>query len=156
MILDNLNNWDKQKNAFGKAIKRGIEYLIQNDFSKMGIGQYEVDSEGMVAYVKENKTLNKSELRPEAHQKYIDIQFVYSGEEKMGYAPLLPDFEVDEDTLDEKDTIFYRNVKNEVDLIITQGMYAIFFPGDVHRANCLIDISRPVKKVLIKIPVNAL
>ncbi len=63
---------------------------------------------------------------------------------------------VKEDKLAEKDVIFYEAVPNETDLRLTEGMYAIFFPWDVHRPGCAARVSGPVRKVVVKVKMDAL
>ena len=68
--------------------------------------------------------------------KYIDIQYVLEGTDVIGFG--LPDVanEIDEDLSAQKDCIFFKNVKDEMELVLTPGMYAILFTEEVHRPNC--------------------
>jgi biofilm protein TabA len=56
-----------------------------------------------------------------------------------------------EDLLAEQDLLFFKSVQNEMDLILTQGMYVILFPQDIHRPGCLYGEGGRVKKVVVKI-----
>jgi biofilm protein TabA len=44
--------------------------------------------------------------------------------------------EIEEDLSPQKDCVFFKNVKVEMELILTPGMYAIIFQEEVHRPNC--------------------
>ena len=46
------------------------------------------------------------------HRKYIDIQYLFTGKEVQGYAPLLPGVTGEEPA--GKDNIFYADVENEL------------------------------------------
>ena len=59
--------------------------------------------------------------------------------------------EVLEDRMAEQDLLFFKSVQNEMDLILTQGMYAILFPQDIHRPGCRYREGGRVKKVVVKI-----
>ena len=86
----------------------------------------------------------------EAHRKYIDIQFVISGEELQGYAPL-SSLKI-KDAYDlEKDIAFYNGDGSLFHL--TPGSFAIYFPNDAHKPNLMIDKPAALKKIVVKIPV---
>ena len=53
------------------------------------------------------ETQPKGERRPEAHQKYVDIQYVISGEEVIGFGSLAKVSGVLEDCLAKRDVIFF-------------------------------------------------
>lgn len=152
MIIGYIKNWEKEKEQFSKKIQKGMEYILTNDFYNMANGKYEIDSDNMYALVQEYETYAKNEMKPESHEKYIDIQYVCSGEEKIGFGIVNPDNEILEELIEEKDIIFYKdNIKNEMDLILTEGMYAIFGSSDIHRPCCQVKSSSRVKKVVVKI-----
>ena len=98
----------------------------------------------------------KQKRRAEAHRKYVDIQYIAAGEEKIGVAPLQDGYEVVEDKLAEKDVIFYAGLQDEVELGLKAGMFAVLFPWEVHRPNCAFDEPAPVRKVVMKISVDSL
>ncbi|MBP2661671.1 MAG: hypothetical protein H6Q69_4703 [Firmicutes bacterium] len=108
------------------------------------------------ASVSEYETEPKEKRKPEAHQKYIDIQYVVSGEEMIGCSPLSPEYEVLQDELTLRDLIFYQGVQQEVELLLKPGIYAVLFPNDVHRPNCTLHSTTKVKKVVLKIALSAL
>jgi YhcH/YjgK/YiaL family protein len=110
----------------------------------------------MVALVQDNLTAPKAERKAEAHRRYIDIQYVLSGKEIIGYGLANPADEVLDDQLEQKDAIFFKNIKQEIDLILTGGMYAIFFPADVHRPGCVYGEPSQVRKVVVKVLVSSL
>ena len=43
----------------------------------------------------------------------------------------------------------------EIDLTFSAGMFAVFFPWDVHRPSVTKNVNSAVKKVVVKIPVSA-
>jgi YhcH/YjgK/YiaL family protein len=61
-----------------------------------------------------------------------------------------------ENLLDQKDALFFKTMKDEIDLILTPGMYAVFFPTDVHRPGCIHRTAALVRKVVVKIAVGSL
>jgi beta-galactosidase beta subunit len=53
------------------------------------------------------------ELRPEVHRRYLDIQYLYSGEEQIGVAIDTGNNVVSEELLEQRDIIFYHDSENE-------------------------------------------
>jgi YhcH/YjgK/YiaL family protein len=155
MFVSHIGTFTKEKNLFSPTLQKALEYLKNTDFTKMEIGRQEIDGDNMFALVSEYQPKPKAERRAEAHVKYVDIQYIVTGEESMGYGLLSDKNPVLEDKLNEKDIIFYKSVENESDIIVSQGMYAIFFPSDVHRPGCAIS-DTTVRKVVLKIKASTL
>jgi len=87
----------------------------------------------------------------EAHRKYLDVQYVIEGEELMGYAPLGTQ-EILEPYKAENDIIFFKGEKSFIK--VSSGMFAIFFPEDVHMPGIRAGKVSDVKKLVIKVRVN--
>lgn len=147
MILDSLDNV-KHYRSLNERIKKGFEFLEEIDFETIEAGKYNVDGDDIFAIVSEYNTKEHPDAKPEAHERYLDIQYIVKGEEYIGYAPL-EDQEVMVPYNVEKDVIFYHS---ELSLMkMSEGMFALFFPTDVHAPNMKIEESKPVKKVVVKI-----
>ena len=136
MLFGHITNLIWEQKSLPAPLLKGLTYLQQTDFTKVESGRYELQGESIFAIVQEYQTEPKSQRQAETHQKYIDIQFIASGEEVIGYAPIDPDNKILEDRLTENDALFYRTVKAEQDLTLRVGNYAIFFPSDIHRPCC--------------------
>lgn len=156
MILGHIGKLQQEKGLFPAALRKGLEYLAATDFSKVAAGKYEIAGSDIYASVSEYTTDLKENKKLEAHVKYIDIQYIISGAENIGFDVLTDALAVKEDKLAEKDVIFYQTVPNETDLKLTAGMYAIFFPWDVHRPGCAAGAPGPVRKVVVKVSLDAL
>ena len=111
---------------------------------------YEIDGENVYALINEYLTKDESEAKLEAHKKYIDVQFVAVGSEKIGYSPLTnqqpikPYDEVNDYSLYDCEKSF---------LTLETGMFAIFSPDDLHMPGIRITDSEFVKKVVVKVRV---
>lgn len=156
MILGHIGKLQQEKGLLPAVLRTGLEYLAKTDFSKMAAGKYEIAGSDIYASVSEYTTDLKENKKLEAHVKYIDIQYIISGVETIGFDVLTDTLAVKEDKLAEKDVIFYQAVPNETDLKLTEGMYAIFFPWDVHRPGCAAGAPGPVRKVVVKVRMDAL
>ena len=63
----------------------------------------------------------------EFHRQHIDVQCLLRGEELIGYLPAAPQLVPEQDFLDIRDIAFVATQPNETKLILTPGMYAVFF-----------------------------
>lgn len=68
------------------------------------------------------------------------------------------DNEVDENLLETRDLIFYKNNENarETHLEMEEGSYAVFYPHDVHIPAIMKDESMVIRKIVIKVKVSTL
>lgn len=149
MIVGHIDNLEKE--LLPPLVEKGLKFLKETDLSKLPIGRNEIEGDKMFALIQEYQPDVRENRKAETHAKYIDIQYIVSGEEIMGYANLTGAAEVAEDRLAEKDAIFYKNLKSETDVIVGPGMYAVFFPWDIHRPGCVSKPGVTVRKVVLKI-----
>ena len=150
MIVDKIENAGLYKNL-GERIQKSFNYIKQTDLKKLKSGRYDIDGDKIFALISEYQTKAESDGKLEAHKKYIDVQFVIEGEELMGYSPL-GDQSILEPYKEENDIIFYKGEK--VFIKVTEGMFAIFFPEDVHMPGIEVGESSAVKKLVIKVRVS--
>jgi len=147
MIADLLQNADLYA-RLDDRLAVGLKYLQMTDFSKFAPGKYLIEDNEVFASVSEYNSKKPEDAKWEAHQKYADIQYIVSGEEKMGYAPLNT-MEVTEAYNPDKDIVF---LKGQGDYVTAKpGMFVIFFPHDAHQPSVMIKESSPVKKVVVKV-----
>jgi len=150
MIVDKIENAGLYKNL-GERIQKSFNYIKQTDLKKLKSGRYDIDGDKIFALISEYQTKAESDGKLEAHKKYIDVQFVIEGEELMGYSPL-GDQSILEPYKEENDIIFYKGEK--VFIKVTEGMFAIFFPEDMHMPGIEVGESSAVKKLVIKVRVS--
>ena len=105
MIFTSIYANDDHK-AYPEVIRKMIAYLKENDFTAMEPGVYELQGKDIYVQVFDAETGPADEKRPESHEDYLDIQFLASGEEKLGFTPNTGKYEVAEHIL-ERDLIFY-------------------------------------------------
>lgn len=86
----------------------------------------------------------------EAHRKYLDIQYIVSGREVMGWADLSacrPAGEFSE----EKDIGFYTGPFEYIS--VKEGMCYVVFPEDVHMPGRHLEVPNDFVKVVVKLKV---
>jgi YhcH/YjgK/YiaL family protein len=151
MIVGLLANFPQEKGCFSPWLQKGLVFLETADFTQLPDGRHEVEGEDLYVmistYIPQAKQLKKIE----SHEKYIDIQYVISGEEIMGYSNFSPATQVAENKLAECDAIFYRQAFHESDILVFAGMYVVFFPWDIHRPSCSSSPGVQVRKAVVKL-----
>jgi len=150
MIIDKIEN-SKLYRGLGERISKAFDYIHKTDLKNLKPGRYEIDGENIFALISEYKTKSEQEGKLEAHRKYIDVQYVINGEELMCYAPLGVQ-QILEPYKEENDIIFFKGEKSFTK--VSSGMFAIFFPEDVHMPGISAGNFSDVKKLVIKVRVN--
>ena len=138
------------------AIERALDFLRSTDFSKLAPGVVEIDGKNIFAQIIDLTTREVAENRPEVHRRYLDIQFLAWGEEKIGIAIDTGNNEISESLLEQRDIIFYHDSENESFIEMTPGSYAIFFPQDVHRPACIKNKETTIRKIVVKVAISEL
>lgn len=151
MIFGHINN--TENNHYPVAIARAITWLAGQDLQSISAGRYQDNQTGWLVQVLDLQTGPQSENYPEAHRKFIDVQYLVYGEEYIGVATEKAELEIHQPYDADRDIIFYRHAPNETLLLMKPGNFAVFFPQDLHRPNCAINDPLPIRKVVIKIPV---
>ena len=139
------------RKQYPDAILVALDYLTATDFDKIEAGRYPIKGDLIYAQVLDLETKDKSDVLPEAHRKYLDVQYLHSGEERMGVVPDLGNNPIDQDYDEERDILFYTGAENEVELIMRPGNFAVFFPEDIHRPGCADGQSGKIRKIVVKV-----
>lgn len=149
MIKDKLINAKIYYNL-SNNIKKGLEWLQKTDLINLTDGKYIIDGESVFASIQTYNT--KATADYESHKKYIDIQYIIQGVEKIGVTDInncsscLP---YDSD----KDLEFYKINTREEYLELSQGFFLILYPHDAHKPSITSQEKSLVKKVVVKVAV---
>jgi biofilm protein TabA len=147
MIVDHVANYYLYENI-GKGIKAALEFIRTTDFSSVPAGKHDIDGERMFYLMNIYDTTSEDQLRYEAHQKYVDVQFIVQGQEFFGWAPLNKMI-VTEEYDQEKEVAFFKGTGNKIPAF-HQHFY-VLFPNDVHMPNIQFDSPIAMKKVVVKV-----
>jgi YhcH/YjgK/YiaL family protein len=150
MILDRLTNAEFYRNI-SPRLWQGLEYLRSAPLSELSLGRVEIDGDRLYANVQEYTTKLAAECQYEAHRKYCDIQVVASGSERIGWAHLAQMQELVTYNA-EKDVAFFEG---QGDLFtLSPGIFAIFFPHDVHMPCMQAAAPSVVRKIVVKVAID--
>ncbi len=146
MIIDKIDNsglYAHLSDSFSKA----FTFLQETDLTTLAPGKHEIDGEDVFALILEYETKEQAACKLESHFRYIDLQYIISGTEYMGLCQLADQKPVVESRKD--DYAFYES---EVSLMrFEPGMFAIFFPEDLHMTSIQADAPSVLKKVVVKV-----
>ena len=142
MIFSNI------KYAKRYGFEKAFEFL--KNAKELEAGKYPIDGDKLFAIVQENVPKKPDEAKFEAHKKYIDIQYIISGKERIDFSPL-EDMSVLAEYNPEKDVSFLSGEARS-SLILKDGDFAVFFPEDAHRPGIEAEESQKlIRKVVVKI-----
>ena len=148
MIVDNIEN-AKRYYGVNSGIKEGFDFLTNNDLASIEDGKHIINGDKIFAIV---STYNSKELKssqPEAHNRYIDIQYIVAGSEMMGYKKREARSTISKEYNEENDILFYDEEATMIPFNI--GDFFILFPQDLHQPGIINNEQCKVKKVVIKI-----
>lgn len=149
MIISPLSKAEKYY-SLHPSFTKAFEFLQRPDLSFLAAGTYEIDGKNVFCILQEAKGRSRDEAKLEAHKKYIDIQYIVSGDETMGWKPTADCKEVAEEYSIEKDIMFFNDVPDEWNKV-PAGSFTIFFPKDAHAPLVGNDT---IKKAVVKIAVE--
>ena len=149
MVIDTLDNCGRYERLH-PGFKAAFAFLKRPGIEATPDGRLDLDGPRLFALTQTYETNPLREGRLEAHRKYIDIQFIVSGEEHIGYSPLADQAAVKPfDT--ENDIGFFDG--EACFTLLRKGQFAIFFPHDAHLPGRCTEKPAQVKKIVLKIAV---
>jgi|SRR3989304_807630 len=150
MIVTDLSNIDYQI-SMTSVIKKAIDFLRRTNIHSLADGRVEIDGQQVFAIIQRYETVIAGVPKFEYHKKYIDIQYVVSGEEVIGWAP------ADEITVTEaydadKDICFGTVPKGKITPVYMRaGQVAVLYPEDGHAPRLAAGAPSHVLKVVVKV-----
>ena len=151
MIFDHISNMAIYQ-GLSSDIAFGLDYLKQMK-PDTAVGVYHINQQ-VKAIVSEYETKLENEHGYEAHKKYIDIQYLLSGEEQIACLPIERLKEV-KPYNEENDAAFYAADPSRQPsyFSLLPGYFAIFYPQDGHMPCLCVNEAKVVKKVVVKVEI---
>ena len=151
MIFDSLKHATTYESIHPK-FKEAFAFIERAVAEALPIGRYELDGDALYAIVQEYSTKPEELCAFEGHRKYVDIQYLIRGTERMDVGAnekAVPSTEYDA----QKDVIFFDSIPDANKLTVGVGEFAIFFPHDIHRPAMAVGEPSPVSKIVVKVRV---
>ncbi|EOU9528851.1 YhcH/YjgK/YiaL family protein [Cronobacter dublinensis] len=129
--------------------REAIELVKQQVTAQTAPGKYDLDGNRLFFLLSEDSTEPLADRRAEYHARYLDIQIVLAGREGMTFSTLPPGAP-DTDWLADKDIAFLAEGAQEKTVVLEEGDFVIFWPGEVHKPLCAVGSPAPVRKAVVK------
>ncbi|WP_299823539.1 YhcH/YjgK/YiaL family protein [uncultured Pontibacter sp.] len=149
MVLDKLANAQRYY-ALHPLFEKAFSYLRDTNLATASTGVHEIDGKNLFAIVSEAAGVTEQEYKLEVHRKYIDIQYVVSGTDRMGWKDLAKCDAPNDPYNAERDAAFFPD-KTSSWFDVPTGSFTIFYPDDAHAA--MVTGENIVRKVVLKIAV---
>lgn len=149
MIIDRKENIGLYK-GLGQRIQKALMFIENTDLESLEPGRYDIDGEDVFALISQYQSKDPEQCQLEAHRNFIDVQYVIKGTEMIGYVPFTNQ-EASMEYNEADDFILYPATSSFTQM--DEGMFAIFYPNDLHMPGTWNDVSSPVKKLVVKVRV---
>jgi YhcH/YjgK/YiaL family protein len=151
MICGRLAGWPQIEGIQG--LEAGFEFLEQSNLATLPMGKHEILGDTVYALAMKSSSRSPEDGQFESHRNYIDIQYLVSGEEMIGIAPVgqlqgATPYDAG------KDVVFYAAPARYHELRIPPGHFAVFFPDEGHLPLCHSGHPEELHKVVIKVRVD--
>ncbi|MFA6246457.1 MAG: YhcH/YjgK/YiaL family protein [Mucilaginibacter sp.] len=146
----NAAEFHKQYDANKVVWDKVFLFLKQPNLDTLSPGKHPIDGDNAYASITEAPSKEPDKAGWESHRKYIDLQYVIKGRERIEVV------NIDKATVtkpydEAKDGAAYT--AEGASYIAGPGTFFLFFPQDVHRPNIKLAGYEVVKKLVIKIKV---
>ena len=138
-----------QKNP--KSWQQALDFLCNNNLRTLAEGTYKITCDGNTFAIVSNYETKDSACF-EAHRKYIDLQYVISGREKIKITSLDDVHGIVQPYNDTNDIEFYQTASSWQEIYTDSTQLVFLFPNQVHLPGIKVKDGEYVKKVVIKIP----
>lgn len=147
MIIGNIHHL---QSWLPDALRQAIEHVKAHVNEATPLGKHDIDGNNLFYLISEDSTEPQAERRAEYHARYLDIQIVLRGQEGMTFSTL-PAGEPQTDWLADKDIAFLAEGAQEKTVILNEGDFVVFYPGEVHKPLCAVGTPAKVRKAVVKV-----
>lgn len=151
MIVDRLGMRSRYA-AMHPLFPRALAFLTEFD-PTLPDGRIPLDDERLFATVSSYDTSPATGRPFEAHRRYIDIQCLLQGRERILHAPV-DQLEPLDEYVEEADVALCADPPASSSVLMRPGDFCILFPGDAHKSACMAGGRDAVRKILVKVAVE--
>jgi biofilm protein TabA len=152
MIVSDLEHIERQA-LMTASLRKAFEFLRSPGLPGLPDGRVELDGSRVFALVQRYETAMTDAPKFEAHRKYIDIQYIVTGEEVLGWAPsehmtITETYEAD------KDFCFGTVPPGKwTPVYLPAGRLVVLWPDDGHAPKLAAGTPSAVMKIVVKVAV---
>lgn len=129
-------------------LDQAIDFLLTQDMSSLGSGQYLINEDKVFCFVQENQLNQELDERFEYHERYADIHLLLAGQELVRYGQIVEEVVQD---YDETNDIGFVRCHLTTPIHLTEGSLAIFLPNEPHQPNLYDQVGESVRKCVVKV-----
>ena len=149
MIIDTIKNCEKYYSlhpSFAAAFEQLKKMIAESE-----PGRYTVDGDSVFVNMAAYTTKTHDECKYENHKKYVDIQYVLSGAERIDLIDA-DKLTVTEDKYADGDIAFFALSPAQTSVTLQAGDFVLIFPDEAH-SPCMADNNVPsaVAKAVAKV-----
>lgn len=148
MIIDQIAHSSRYAGLHA-GFAAAFDFLRSQDLAALPLGRIDLQGDALFALVQEYQSKPASEGFWEAHRRYIDLQYIVSGCERIGWAPLSRMESMSHDAA--RDLSLLKGDGESMSL--QAGDFMLLWPEDAHMPGLQVDGAAPVRKVVFKIAV---
>lgn len=130
MIHDRLEKADRY-HSLHLDFAHALDFLRGRPLESLPLERIEIAGQSVYAMVSKPKSRSRAEAPLEAHRKYIDIQYLISGVEEIGWKSRTRCRQQKEAYDATKDVEFFSDAPDSF-ATLHPGDFVIFFPDDAH------------------------
>jgi len=152
MIVTDLDHMDHQV-LMTPSLRKAFAFLRGRDLLQLPDGRTDIDGDRVFSLVQRYETVVTDAPKFEYHRKYIDVQFIASGEEVIGWAPA-GRMSVTEAYDASRDICFGTVDPGKWTPVLLQaGQLAVLWPEDAHAPKGAAGMPSSVMKIVVKVAV---
>ncbi len=147
MVADRLLNAHLYT-GLGGGIAAALDLIRTQDFSALAVGKYEVKGPSLYYLVQSYTTRTVEQSAWEAHNNYLDVQYLVKGRERIGWAPRssLKSIRAYDATTDAE------LLSGNGDFLTAEsGTFLLLWPEDAHMPGIAAGAPSTVLKVVVKV-----
>ena len=146
MIIAKLEDYAKYA-PLHAGLDAGFAFLQKPELGQLADGRHAIDGERVFAIVARGFGRGQAESPLEFHRRYLDIQYVVSGVDSIGWLPTMECKHVKSIYDPESDLGFFLD-RPATWCRVPPGNFTLFFPEDAHAP---LGGSGPYHKVVVKV-----
>lgn len=152
MIVDHIKNLSKYK-TLNPHIETIISFMEKKDLHDLPQGKTIINED--VYVIRESyEPREEKDCYFEGHKNYLDIQYVLKGKEAIGYKHINDKEILITDPYNPDKDVTKYNIKEYTKVILTDGLFALVNPEDLHMPKLSIENSKFVEKIVFKLKVK--
>jgi biofilm protein TabA len=135
------------------SLRKAFDFLRARDLLQLPDGRMDIDADRVFALVQRYETVRMDAPKYECHRKYIDVQFIATGEEVIGWAPA-ERMSVTEAYDAGKDVCFGTIAAGTwTPVRLEAGQLMVLWPEDAHAPKGVAREPSRVMKIVVKVAV---